>query len=97
MSNEITLWTRVLWQAIADAVDPRPLFVKTEKGRRKLRRKAREWLSDDEDRIGSFWWVCRILDIDGAAVREVVRDVEGRPAPERKAFTRLIGGQMRQS
>ncbi len=55
------LWTAVLDQAIKDALGEN-LF---------LRQGAREWFRSEDREVGSFLWVCSILDINPDFIQKV--------------------------
>ena len=55
------LWAAVLEQAIKDSRGGRTYHIITEE--------ARAWLQNNRESVGSFIWVCRILDLDPSYVR----------------------------
>lgn len=63
------LWASVLWQAVYDVVrnakavrpTPRAIFVE-----------ASEWFASDAIYVGSFSWVCDLMNLDHERVRERV-------------------------
>lgn len=59
---ELELWRNVLWIAIRDRQGQ---FGKN------LQRDAQAWLNSDRKEVGSFRWVCDILNLDPQAVRRI--------------------------
>ncbi len=74
------LWAAVLEQAVKDARGGRTYHIITEE--------ARAWFRSKKEGMGSFIWVCRILDLDpGYVRRKVDQQPIVRPAwrsPERR-------------
>ena len=58
------LWLAVLEQAVKDARGTRRYYSIVEE--------AREWFRSEDENPGSFLWVCRILFLDPAAIRDAV-------------------------
>ena len=58
------LWAAVLEQAVKDARGGRTYHIITEE--------ARAWFRSKNENVGSFIWVCRILDLDPCYVRAKV-------------------------
>jgi hypothetical protein len=58
------LWAAVLEQAVKDARGGRTYHIITEE--------AQAWFHSKKEGVGSFIWVCRILDLDPSYVREKV-------------------------
>lgn len=61
---ERNLWAAMLAQAIQEAE-----LDSWHPTNRRLRTKARAWLVSDEMRVGSFRWVCRVLDLTPGFIR----------------------------
>ncbi len=58
------LWAAVLEQAVRDAHGSRTYHIIAEE--------ARAWFRSKNEEVGSFIWVCRILDLDPSYVRTKV-------------------------
>lgn len=74
------VWRRVLEQAISDVVEGMPQFeLQGLTGSdalaldADLRAAAQDWIDDEENEPRRFVWVCEILDLDPAAVREAIK------------------------
>jgi hypothetical protein len=50
-----------------------------------IRFDATEWVASDEYRVGSFTWVCMMLDLDHEVIRERARKVSIPRGPRRKS------------
>lgn len=74
------IWQAVLEQAITDAVEGVPQYELQGLTRdaafaldADIRRAAREWIEDGANEPRRFVWVCEILDLDPASVREAIK------------------------
>lgn len=62
-----TLWAAVLWQAVSDVVR---LGTAKRPHAQLIAQQTRTWLNDKQSvGIGSFIWICSVLDIDPERVR----------------------------
>ena len=63
------LWVSVLWQGVCDAVR---LASAARPWRRAYSDDAVEWIMADEEEVGSFRWICGVVNLDPGRVRERV-------------------------
>lgn len=62
-----TLWAAVLWQAVSDVVR---LATASRPHAQLIAQQTRSWIDDPAaDGVGSFRWICSVLDIDPNRVR----------------------------
>ena len=62
-----TLWAAVLWQAVSDVVR---LATAKRPHAQEIAQQTRAWIDDPaNDNVGSFIWVCSVLDFDPKRVR----------------------------
>lgn len=74
------IWQAVLEQAITDVVEGVPQFELQGLTRDEalaldadVRAAAADWIDDEENSPRRFVWVCEILDLDPASVREAIK------------------------
>jgi len=71
-SPEQKLWSRVLFEAI-DCISGIVAGENRIENKKRIQDDARTWMSKDEDLgVGTFGWVCNVLDLNPPWVREVV-------------------------
>jgi uncharacterized protein YfaT (DUF1175 family) len=70
MLPEAHLWTHVMIQAMKDL--EAPSLSKTPKGRR-----AARWFASSNEDIGTFVWVCHLINMDPTFIRSAVRKGKG--------------------
>lgn len=71
------LWAEVLRVAVADARGegymPNGTRQVAAAIRTVTRDRAREWLTSDEQQVGSFLWICSLLELEPSAVRKALQ------------------------
>ncbi|MBF0108721.1 MAG: hypothetical protein HQL76_06060 [Magnetococcales bacterium] len=89
-SPEKSLWTSVLLQAVREAVKPPKYDGHSSLFESQMNMKrAREWFFASENHVGSFEWICMILNLDTERVRRTVKEMIGNGTRKRmKRFTR---------
>ena len=67
------LWAAVLWQAVADVVR----LGTAKRGHVfGIAKQSKQWLDDRHTKdVGSFHWVCRVLDMDPERVRPRIEEM----------------------
>lgn len=77
----LALWAAVMQVAIEDSRGLGPMPSGHRDGSRAdLRDRAVAWLSSPEQKVGSFLWICSLLDLDPGAVRAALtRKVRATP------------------
>ncbi len=63
MLPEADLWTEVIALSLRDLTHPKNPYAA---------REAQDWFSSDSQEIGSFDWVCHLIDIEPSFIREAL-------------------------
>lgn len=82
----VSLWAEVLRLAVDDArgggcmptgvtAVERPVL------RTRMRAQARAWLTNDDQEVGTFLWICSLLDLEPVAVRAALAPELEAPPP----------------
>jgi uncharacterized protein YfaT (DUF1175 family) len=74
MLPEAQLWTHVMIQAMKDL--EAPSLAKTPKGRR-----AARWFASSNEDIGTFVWVCQLINMDPTFIRSAMRKYNDSDVP----------------
>lgn len=68
----VVLWSEVLRLAVEDARGQGRTASTAPAVRRELIVRARAWLTNDEVGVGSFLWICSLLDLEPSCVRDAL-------------------------
>jgi hypothetical protein len=74
MLPEAELWTEVIALSLRDLTHPKNPYAA---------REAREWFSSDTQEIGSFCWVCQLIDLEPNFIRKALAKRQQQPVVSR--------------
>jgi hypothetical protein len=75
----VDLWFSVLSRAVADYLQ-RNLYAKHPRDRLQIERSASVWIHSNRNDVGSFTWVCHILNLEPTFVRSTIERARSRQA-----------------